>query len=162
MASFAEWAPINAGIIESNLGVHMATAHGDKLGRMISDYLRENDPTLLFMQLDGPDEGGHTHGYFTQGHYDAIEESDAVLGMVLDAIQREIADAWAEELNQWTRRKAWQPHTSLFYSREVELAPILGAMRAEFEPFSAQIGRIEFSRVDEEDRIETVGIVDLP
>ena len=96
MASFAEWAPINVGIIESNLGVDMATAHGDKLGRMISDYLRENDPTLLFMQLDGPDEGGHTHGYFTQGHYDAIEESDAVLGMVLDAIQRE--GMWEDSL----------------------------------------------------------------
>ena len=80
----------------------------------------------------------------------------------LDAIQREIADTWAKELNQWTRREAWQPHTSLFYSPEVELAPILGAMRAEFEPFSAQIDRIEFSRVDEEDRIETVGIVELP
>lgn len=89
MASFSEWAPINSGIIEDGLDVYRASKHGEKLGLLIADYLREKKPDLLFMQLDGPDEGGHTYGYFTEGHYEAVREADQVLGMVLDAIERE-------------------------------------------------------------------------
>lgn len=101
--------------------------------------------------------------------YDRVEifDSSAVIvavprkGGPLDAMQGEISQAWAADLNQWTRREAWRPHTSLFYSRQAELEPILKAMREAFEPFSARVNRIEFSHVDEEDRIKTVDVMKL-
>lgn len=79
----------------------------------------------------------------------------------LDAIQRDIARAFPSELNQWTRREAWQPHTTLAYHPQADLAAIAQAMRTEFVPFSARVDRIEFSRVDEESHIEPLGFFAL-
>lgn len=96
LASFSEWSPINSGIIEDNLNCYKETGHGMELGKKIADYLHENKPTMLFLQLDGPDGGGHTHGYFTEGHYESIREADKVLGVILDAIEKE--NMWEESL----------------------------------------------------------------
>lgn len=78
----------------------------------------------------------------------------------LDAIQREIAERWAADLNQWTRRDVWHPHTTLAYHPTADLGAVAGAMRAEFEPFAAQVERVEFSR-ELENRYEIIDSIKL-
>lgn len=79
----------------------------------------------------------------------------------LDAIHREISERWGTELNEWTRRDVWRPHTTVLYHPEADLDAIIEALRAEFEPFEALVGRIEFS-LEHEDRYETVDNIELP
>ena len=78
----------------------------------------------------------------------------------LDAIQREIAGAWAADMNEWTRRDVWQPHTTILYHPQADLEAIVEALREEFESFAAQVDRVEFSR-EYEDRYEIVDFIEL-
>ena len=68
----------------------------------------------------------------------------------LSAIHRRIAERYGQDLDQWTGREDWFPHTTLI---SVPLADPDGACRAMqklFVPFEARIGRVEFSLVGEE------------
>lgn len=78
----------------------------------------------------------------------------------LAAIQREIAGEWSASLNEWTQEDTWSPHTSLLYIPGVRLDAAAQAMQEEFEPFAAQIDRIEFSSVREKEGEFTYEIVD--
>ena len=78
----------------------------------------------------------------------------------LDAIQREITERWAADLDQWTRRDVWRPHTTLAYHPTADLGAVAGAMRAEFEPFAARVERVEFSR-EFENRYEIIDSIKL-
>lgn len=71
---------------------------------------------------------------------------------VMAAIQKEFARAWAADLNEWTQVDVWRPHTTLLYAPGADLAAIAAAMQQEFEPFSAQVDRIEFSQVNGESK----------
>ncbi len=64
-------------------------------------------------------------------------------------IQKEIAGRWSAYLNEWTQENVWNPHTSLLYVQGADLSAVAEAMREMFEPFTAQVDRIEFSRVYE-------------
>ncbi len=66
---------------------------------------------------------------------------------ILSAIQSDISSCWHDSLDQWTREKVWQPHTTLVQKQEVDLEPIARAMQAQFQPFTAHVDRIEFSKV---------------
>lgn len=102
-------------------------------------------------------------------HYDQIElfaSTSAVVAVprkegVLDAIQREISEAWAADLNEWTRRDVWHPHTTLAYHPTVDLEAVTELMRGKFEPFTARVDRIEFS-LEYAPRYETIDFIDLP
>lgn len=89
LASFSCWTPINTGIIEQNLDCHFCSDDDDKLADAISAYLKEKDPTLLFLQMDNCDGAGHDYDYFTPEHYEAVKEADRLVGIILDAIERE-------------------------------------------------------------------------
>lgn len=78
---------------------------------------------------------------------------------VMAAVQKEIAQAWAADLNEWTQEDVWRPHTTLLYAPGADLAAIAVAMQREFEPFTAQVDRIEFSRVNGE--IKTIDFAEL-
>lgn len=67
----------------------------------------------------------------------------------LTAIQKEISTRWASALDKWTQTDAWQAHTTLMYNPQADLHTIAKAMQEKFEPFAAQIGWVEFSRVNE-------------
>ncbi len=89
--------------------------------------------------------------------YDTIEvfASTSMIAAVprveknLAVIQKEISGRWAADLNKWTQEGAWQAHTTLVYNPQADLQAIAEAMREGFEPFAAQIDRLEFSRVCE-------------
>lgn len=99
--------------------------------------------------------------------YEKIEVLDASSIIVaspensgaLEVLHRRIAEAYNDSLNPWTQADRWYPHTTLLYDPNLDLHWICGEMSGHFTPFSAQISRIEFSRVLESgyeiiDRVE--------
>lgn len=79
-------------------------------------------------------------------------------------LQKEISQNWTADLNQWTQANQWHPHTSLLHAPGVDLSAVAEAMQAEFEPFTAQIDRIEFTHVFEDENkcsFETVDCIEL-
>lgn len=87
--------------------------------------------------------------------YEKIEVLDASSIIVaspeksgaLEALHRRIAEEYNDSLNPWTQADRWYPHTTLLYEPNLDLHRICGEMSGHFTPFSAQIFRIEFSRV---------------
>ena len=75
------------------------------------------------------------------------------IGPDMAAIQKEISRRWAADLNEWTQGNVWHAHTTLVNDPKAdlctvaELCTIAEAIQEQFEPFAAQIGKIEFSRV---------------
>lgn len=76
----------------------------------------------------------------------------------LTDMQRKISTRWHHELDQWTKTDVWEPHTTLIHKPEFDLYPVAQDMQAQFEPFTAHIDRIEFSKVCEDgyEILETV------
>ncbi|MCZ8516869.1 alkaline phosphatase family protein [Paenibacillus filicis] len=88
LAAFCAWNPINHGIIESLIDVHKLSLKDRELAQAAAAYIRENpDVKLMFVALDLPDSAGHRVGYNTIGQLQAIEETDANTGYILDALE---------------------------------------------------------------------------
>lgn len=153
-----------------------------KLRRMANDFgifPRELHGHITLATYTGEDEAGFIasckailSGYqkFTV-RYDKVEiwvsvpESESIIVAaprrepVMAAIQKEIAQTWAADLNEWTQENVWRPHTTLLYAPGADLPSIAAAMQKTFEPFTAQVDRIKFSRVNGE--IETIDFAEL-
>ncbi len=94
-------------------------------------------------------------------YYDKVEAWEAMSGVKtfivavprkehsIVSLQKEISKTWSADLNEWTREDTWSPHTSLIHVPGMDLSDVAEAMQKEFEPFAAQIDRIEFTRVSE-------------
>ena len=90
LASFCNWNPINIGIIENNLGVVKGTAKGDDaVTDLVCDYLKDNVPTLLFVQFDDCDGAGHSVGYGTEGHLKQINTTDGYIQRIYEACEKQ-------------------------------------------------------------------------
>jgi predicted AlkP superfamily pyrophosphatase or phosphodiesterase len=50
------------------------------------DYWREAKPDLLFLHLDAVDHAGHEHGWSSPEYAAAVEQADALIGSVVDAV----------------------------------------------------------------------------
>ncbi|OHT06583.1 nucleotide pyrophosphatase [Tritrichomonas foetus] len=87
-ASFCTWNAINTGMIEQNINVHFETGTDDNLTQIISKYIENNDPTLLFIGFDDCDHAGHDHGYFTEKYFQQIEKTDKNVGVLLDVLEK--------------------------------------------------------------------------
>lgn len=153
-----------------------------KLRRMANDFgvfPRELHGHITLATYTGGDEAGFIasckailsgYGKFSV-HYDEVDiwasvpESESIIVAaprrepVMAAMQKEIARAWAADLNEWTQEDVWRPHTTLLYAPGADLAAIAAAMQKEFAPFTAQVDRIEFSRVNGE--IKTIDFAEL-
>lgn len=88
LASFSHWNPINFGIVENNLGVVEGTGSDPEVTNQILAYLENNAPTLLFIQYDSVDGGGHANGYGTPGHLAALTAVDAMIKDVYAAYEK--------------------------------------------------------------------------
>lgn len=66
---------------------------------------------------------------------------------VLESLHQSIAERYENDLDKWTRTELWYPHTTLLYDPQTDLHAICRQMSERFAPFSADIRRIEFSRV---------------
>jgi len=94
LASFCNWNPINAGIIEENLGVCKGTGNDAGVCQQALDYLDAHDPTLLFMQFDEVDGAGHKFGYGAKLFLEKITEIDALIGKIAAKYHEK---GWAED-----------------------------------------------------------------
>ena len=65
----------------------------------------------------------------------------------LTSIHAGLAAVAPTELDTWSSAELWHPHTTLFYHTEANLQVISERMKESFLPFSAEILKIEFSKV---------------
>lgn len=69
------------------------------------------------------------------------------LSKELAAIHSLLLSIAPSELDSWSSKELWHPHTTLFYHTEADLHAISERMKQCFVPFSAMVSRIEFSKV---------------
>lgn len=77
LASFCCWSPINAGIVEQSIDCHFESKPDALLAIEAAEYIKNNDPKIVFTALYAPDGAGHTHGYWSKKHYKQVTESDS-------------------------------------------------------------------------------------
>jgi predicted AlkP superfamily pyrophosphatase or phosphodiesterase len=63
------------------------------VARRAAQYFTTKTPDLLFVHFSDPDEYGHSHGWLSKEYVRAAKNSDACLGIVLDAIDASPAGA---------------------------------------------------------------------
>jgi len=86
-ASFSCWNPINTHIIEKSCGCHCVSMPDPELAEAAAEYIRSQLPDIYFMQLDFIDAAGHSHKYGSQKYIEQIAATDALVGIVLDAVR---------------------------------------------------------------------------
>lgn len=52
------------------------------------DFFLDQKPALTFIHFDQPDGAGHGVGHDTPEYYEAVEEIDRLIGMVVDAVEQ--------------------------------------------------------------------------
>ena len=86
LGAFCNWSPINAGIVERDLGVTLETAEDPALCEKICEYIKAEKPDFLFVQFDSIDGAGHTYGYGTEKYLEALSGADEWIAAIGDAI----------------------------------------------------------------------------
>lgn len=98
VAAFVTWGPLHDPILGAADGVRLVV-DGDKKGYKEGDklaadeavkYLADGDPAVLFVYFGHVDSTGHGYGFHPKApkYTNAIEEADAHLGRVLDAVEK--------------------------------------------------------------------------
>lgn len=65
----------------------------------------------------------------------------------LCSVHEQLLSVMPSDLDAWSSRELWHPHTTLFYHREANLQAISERMKESFVPFHAKVSSIEFSKV---------------
>lgn len=87
LASICHWTPINYGLIETSAGVYkdndirfrFETYSDQEVRDHVVEYVEANMPTLLFVHLDDVDETGHSKGYGSPEHLEAIRMNQGLI-----------------------------------------------------------------------------------
>lgn len=90
LASFAHWKNIGNGHVEPSAGVSVHTGNDASLIRQLRTYVEEGsakDSSLIFLVLNGVDNAGHAHGWYTRKYYEALEKADSRVGEVEDMLR---------------------------------------------------------------------------
>ncbi len=85
LASFSNWSPINTGIVESGLGVHLDSGDDEALTERICTFVKESKPEFLFVQFDTVDGAGHTYGYGSDKYLEVLSAADGYVGKIRSA-----------------------------------------------------------------------------
>ena len=89
LCSISNWEPINYGIVEHDIDAYLDTApNGTQTTDKVVACVLEKKPTLLFIQIDDPDEAGHHSGYGLQEHLDCITNCDKLVGRIYEAYEQ--------------------------------------------------------------------------
>lgn len=82
------WAPIITEIIEPGILEVQGTGTDDQVAADLASDINASKGDVYFIQLDQIDAAGHLHGYSPNvpGYLEAIERVDALVGLVIDAI----------------------------------------------------------------------------
>jgi hypothetical protein len=87
LASFSCWEPINSAIIEPSCECHLVSMPDPELVPAVVEYIRTQDPSVVFVQLDHIDAAGHRHGYGSAAYLDQIARHDLYVGAIVEAIR---------------------------------------------------------------------------
>jgi len=95
--SASQWSPINAQIVGSSADAVVNPSSAAQAAQVVVDALANGNPHAIFVHLDDPDYAGHAFGFspFVFPYLDSIEEMDALVGLMLDAL--ESREAYTEE-----------------------------------------------------------------
>lgn len=66
-------------------GISPATE--EETASLASAYIKEKKPTFTFVHFDHVDHAGHEYGHGSKEYYRSVEKADALLGILMDAIQ---------------------------------------------------------------------------
>jgi predicted AlkP superfamily pyrophosphatase or phosphodiesterase len=88
-ASIVNWEPIN-GMILSHADYAQAYPTDAAVAEATVRYLQEATPDVLFIQFDEVDASGHRHGFAptAPGYLETIARTDALIGIVLEALRK--------------------------------------------------------------------------
>ena len=89
LASYVHWPNINTAIIEAreDLPIKKVSSLPDQyIASKGAQYILENQPKLMYLQLDDPDAAGHSDGYGSKYHLDALAKTDRYIGQVFQAV----------------------------------------------------------------------------
>ena len=94
VASFANWYPINWGLIERDYGVYLFPDQKKKptkeeIVRKATAYLRQNKPKLLFVYFEDLDDMLHARGFGSPAYFERMTEVDAQIGILYDELVRQ-------------------------------------------------------------------------
>jgi predicted AlkP superfamily pyrophosphatase or phosphodiesterase len=86
--SIVNWAPINEEIL-SGADRNVEIPDDAEVAKEAIRTLKQDDLDLLFIQFDEVDAGGHKHEYRkdSAGYLAVIEKTDALIGLILDALK---------------------------------------------------------------------------
>ena len=85
LCSVVKWGPINYGLVEWDIGVHMYDCENDlEVTEMTERMIKDFYPEFLFVQFDEVDETGHSYGYGSQEYLDRITTIDGYIGRIFD------------------------------------------------------------------------------
>lgn len=87
LASFNNWNAINHGIVENDIGVIKGHGTDDEITDKICECIEKDDPKLLFVQFDLPDECGG-YGFGSPYQLGLITHCDALFGRIYDTAER--------------------------------------------------------------------------
>ena len=89
LGSLCNWNPINVGIVEDGIDVYKKGSMAD--AAIISEaiaYVKREQPTFLFIQLDEADGAGHGSGYNTPTQHAKITEQDGLIGKLYETYEK--------------------------------------------------------------------------
>ncbi|MBR6557853.1 MAG: alkaline phosphatase family protein [Clostridia bacterium] len=94
VVSVCRWRDINNNFIEDGIGIEKITMEKDDLfvAETACEYVNKNGaPTLMFVQLDFPDDRGHNSaaGFGGDEHLSAISRTDTLIDAVYRAYERQ-------------------------------------------------------------------------
>ena len=121
------------------------------------------DEVAQFIQFCKSQIGGISSFPVRYERIEVLEDTSIVVASpeksgTLETLHRRIAEEYNCFLNRWTQVERWYPHTTLLYDPNSDLHRICRKISTYFMPFSAQVSKIEFSRVLESgyDIIDTI------
>ena len=94
LASFVNWAPVNDGAIEADIGVEMRQFSASTAAQEDADltadaieYIATESPNLMFIHFDSADAAGHASGYNSDAQRETIATLDGYVGQIYDTVQ---------------------------------------------------------------------------
>ncbi len=87
LASFCNWSPINTSIADPGIGIVKKTGSDDILTVKICEYIKEEKPEFLFIQLDSIDGAGHAYGYNTERYLQELNVADGYVASIRKAVE---------------------------------------------------------------------------
>lgn len=88
IASFATWSEFNIGLVEDNINVYKDTADTDaELSAKVVDYIKANDPKLLFVEFDEVTQAGQTKDFGSPEYISVLEGTDKYISDIYKALE---------------------------------------------------------------------------